>query len=201
MVLIMPESTNWKMPIKDILSGTNEEVAKKLLGSKLIRTINGQKLVCKIVEVELYEQKDAASHSYRGKTQRNSVMFGPGGRAYVYFTYGMHYCLNIVIGEKDQGSAVLIRAVEPLEGLEIMSRNRGGKVGTELSNGPAKLCYALSINKNLNGHDLSKPPLELLMSRRLKENEIVVAKRIGITRETNRLLRWYIKDNQFVSRP
>ena len=103
------------------------ELAQKLLGKILVRNINGKLIKVKIVETEAYHQRDAASHSYRGETPRNSVMFGPAGVAYVYFTYGMHYCFNVVTGLAGEGSAVLIRALEPVEGLDVMRANRGGR--------------------------------------------------------------------------
>ena len=101
------------------------------------------------------------SHSYKGKTPRSEVMFGPPGHLYVYFTYGMHYCCNVVVGEDGYGAAVLIRAVEPLEGEEILVQNRG-KTGIETTNGPAKLCQALRIDKTMNGHNLAESPLRLI---------------------------------------
>lgn len=138
-------------------------VAPRLLGCYIERAIHGKKLIAKIVETEAYDQDDVASHSYRGETERTRVMFGKAGHLYVYFTYGMHYCCNIVTGPAGRGDAVLIRAVEPLQGQEIMAQNRRGKDGIESTNGPAKLCQALGINKDFNGHNLSSEPLRLLV--------------------------------------
>src|SRR5437868_45995 len=106
--------------LDELLGAPAEVVAPRLLGCHLVREVDGQTLAGKIVETEAYSQFDAASHSYRGQTPRTEIMFGPPGFLYVYFTYGMHYCCNIVTGEAGQGSAVLIRALEPLEGLETM---------------------------------------------------------------------------------
>ncbi len=175
--------------------------AKVILGQLLVREINDYKLMGKIVETEAYDQKDAASHSYRGQTPRTDVMFGPPGRAYVYFTYGMHYCMNIVIGKPGYGSAVLIRAIEPLKGIEQMKKKRGTDNIHQLTNGPAKLCQALSINKEFNGHDLSKLPLNLQLGQKIPPSQIFKTTRIGISKDTHRLWRFYIKDNLFVSKP
>lgn len=133
--------------------------ARRLLGCELIREIDGHVLRGKIIEAEAYDQTDAASHSYKGKTECTAVMFGPAGHLYVYFTYGMHYCCNVVVGEEGEGAAVLIRAIEPLEGQDVMLDNRHGRGGAELTNGPAKVCQAFRIDKRLNGHDLRTSPI------------------------------------------
>jgi len=132
------------------------EVARSLLGKKLVRRIDGKELSGIIVETEAYcGTGDSACHAHRGQTLRNTVMFGPPGHAYVYFTYGMHYLLNVVTETKGNPCAVLLRAIEPLSGLTEMQamRKRHGK---ELTNGPAKLCQALGIDKSFNGWDLTK---------------------------------------------
>src|SRR6478735_1935982 len=110
--------------LSDLLSGSVDEVAPRLLGCHLVRELDGQTVRVKIVETEAYHQSDAASHSYKGRTPRTDVMFGPAGHLYVYFTYGMHYCCNIVTGQVGEGSAVLIRAVEPVAGEAIMTKRR-----------------------------------------------------------------------------
>ncbi|HSX46043.1 MAG TPA: DNA-3-methyladenine glycosylase [Candidatus Saccharimonadia bacterium] len=178
-----------------------EEVAPRLLDCLLERELDGQKLVGRIVEVEAYDQTDAASHSYRGRTPRTDVMFGPSGHLYVYFTYGMHYCCNVVCGPTGYGSAVLIRALEPLEGQAAMSHNRHGLMGHELTNGPAKLCQALLIDKTLNGQDLRQPPLKLILKPALPQADIVQATRVGISQAKDVPWRFYIRGNPFVSRP
>lgn len=186
--------------MRELLEQDAEVVAPLILGWKLEREINGQKLVGKIVETEAYDFRDAASHSFRGETPRTKVMFGPAGFAYVYFTYGMHYCFNVVTGQKDEGSAVLIRALEPLKGIEAMRANRGQDNLLNLTNGPAKLCQALVIGKNMYGHDLRQAPLKLTMAENVPYKQVVRATRIGITNDTHRLWRFYIKNNKFISK-
>lgn len=188
------------MQDKDFLYEAPEIVARRLLGCLIIREIDGQKLVGKIVETEAYHQSDAASHSYRGRTPRVDVMFGLPGFCYVYFTYGMHYCMNVVTGPEGEGSAVLIRALEPLEGLEVLAKNRGGLSGVQLMNGPAKLCQALQIDKGFNGHDLTKKPLILRVRPAIASANIIQTTRIGISRDVDRPWRFYIRDNAFVSK-
>lgn len=182
------------------LEGHAETVAPRLLGCLLVREIDGQQLIGKIVETEAYHQSDAASHSYRGETRRTSVMFGPAGQLYVYFTYGMHYCCNIVTGPKGEGSAVLIRALEPIQGEAIMRQRRRNLSGVQLTNGPAKLCQALAIDRALNGHDLTSGSLQLQVQSALPKEKIVQTTRIGISRAQDMPWRFYIADNQFVSR-
>ncbi len=175
------------------------EAAQRLLGCELLRIIDGRVARVRIVETEAYDQTDAASHSYRGRTLRTDVMFGPAGYLYVYFTYGMHYCANVVVGETGYGAGVLIRAVEPLEG-EVMMEEYRHKSGSELTNGPAKLCQALMIDKTMNGHDLTLEPLQLIIRPEIDDSRIAVTPRIGISQAIDEPWRFYIKDNQYVSR-
>ncbi len=126
-------------------------------------------------------------------------MFGPPGHLYVYFTYGMHYCCNIVVGPEKYGAAVLIRALEPLEGEEIMQTRRA-RTGLELTNGPAKLCQALGITKELNGHDLRTSPLRLFAKPQLAPKDIIQTTRIGISQAKDVPWRFYIRDNPYVSK-
>jgi DNA-3-methyladenine glycosylase len=184
-----------------VLGQSAELVAKRILGWKLIRQIGDKQLIGRIVETECYDQTDAASHSYRGVTPRTKVMFGPSGFAYIYFTYGMHYCMNIVTGKVGEGSAVLVRALEPIEGIEYMRILRKQANIVHLANGPAKLCQALKITRDLNGHDLSKPPLQLVVGETVSAEDIVTTTRIGISQNTDRPWRFYIKGNNFVSKP
>jgi DNA-3-methyladenine glycosylase len=181
-----------------MLDSPVEQVARRLLGCELERTIDGVAVRVRIVETEAYDQTDAASHSYKGRTPRTDIMFGPSGHLYVYFTYGMHYCCNIVVGEEGYGAAVLIRAVEPLTDTSVMQQRRG-KGGVELTNGPAKLCQALDIDKTLNGHNLRMPPLKLIIRPSLKE-AITASPRIGISQAKDMLWRFYIKNNPYVSK-
>jgi DNA-3-methyladenine glycosylase len=191
-------SSNDVRDLSVLLDGAVDVVAHRLLGCELEREINGELVRVRIVETEAYDQTDAASHSYKGRTPRTDIMFGPLGHLYVYFTYGMHYCCNVVVGEEGYGAAVLIRAVEPLSGEHILQERRGDKSGIELTNGPAKLCQALSIDKNLNGHDLRKLPLRLIMQPELTDG-IVTSARIGISQAKDKPWRFYIKNNPYVS--
>jgi DNA-3-methyladenine glycosylase len=190
----MPENMN------SVLGQAAEVVAPRLLGCQLVRQLGDQTLVGRIVETEAYSQDDVASHSYRGETPRTKVMFGPPGYLYVYFTYGMHYCCNIVTGPAGHGSAVLIRALEPIEGQEIMSQNRRGLSGEALANGPAKLCQALEIDKEMNSHDLSEEPLRLIIEPPIGQNEIIQTTRVGISRGQDVPWRFYVKGNSYVSK-
>ncbi len=179
------------------------EAAARLLGSDLIRTVDGHILSGRIVETEVYDQGDPSSHSYRGLTKRNSVMFGSANRAYVYFTYGMHYCLNIVVGQEGYGAAVLIRALEPLSGQELMLINRGVNDPHQILNGPAKLTQALKIDLTLNGHDLSQLALMLKLNPPLEPRQIKWGPRIGLseTSAKSRPLRAVIAGSKYLSRP
>jgi DNA-3-methyladenine glycosylase len=182
------------------LDGQVYDVAPLLLGCVLERQVDGEILRGRIVEVEAYDQNDLASHSYRGVTERTKVMFGPAGFLYVYFTYGMHYCCNVVVGPPGHGAAVLLRALEPVEGEEFMLQNRNGRSGIELTNGPAKLCQALLIDKNLNGQNLSQPPLKLLINEPLDTDQIIQTTRIGISQAKDVPWRFYIRGNPYVSK-
>lgn len=181
------------------LEGDVDTVAKRLLGCIIERTIDGVTVRLRIVETESYEENDAASHSYKGRTPRTDVMFGPSGHLYVYFTYGMHYCCNIVTGSDGVGQAVLLRALEPLDSQGFLEARRH-KIGVEVTNGPAKLCSALGIDRHHNGHNLRNPPLRLLATQPVPPEEIVVTTRIGISTNQDALRRFYIKDNPYVSK-
>jgi DNA-3-methyladenine glycosylase len=174
--------------------------AKYLLGCHIVREYNGQRLVGKIVETEAYHQSDPASHSFKGNTPRTAAMFGSAGFAYVYFTYGMHWCMNVTCGPVGEGAAVLIRAIEPLEGITTMRQLRHNASLQDLTNGPAKLAQALAIDKKLYGHDLHKPPLQIFEGQPVAEDEITVGTRIGIRQAATELLRFYITGNSFVSK-
>jgi DNA-3-methyladenine glycosylase len=186
---------------RSLLLAEPEIVARRLLGSQLVRTIDGQQLRGRIVEVEAYKQADPASHSYRGKTARSEVMFGPAGHLYVYFTYGMHYCCNVVVGPEGYGAGLLIRAIEPLEGEDQMLLLRRGRGQYELTNGPGKVCQALAIDKTCNGHDLERPPICLEFLPPLADDQIVQTTRIGITKAVDEPWRFYIRNNPYVSKP
>lgn len=181
------------------------EVARDLLGCLLVRRIGGTLLSGRIVEVEAYPGAgDPASHSFNGRTDRNAVMFEPGGRLYVYFTYGMHCCANVVTGRRGEGAAVLLRAVEPVAGIEAMTVRRGFDAapadGRLLTGGPARLCQALGITLRDNGKDLRGDEIHLLRGVRPPEGAIASSPRIGISRAKGRRWRFHLKANPFVSR-
>lgn len=177
------------------------EAAYRLIGCDLIRIYDNTLLVGKIVETEAYDQSDKFSHSYKGITNRNSVMFGEAGKAYIYFTYGMHYCMNIVVGMQGIGSAVLIRAIEPIEGIKLMQKNRNTLNKLNLTNGPAKLTQAFAIDKSLNGHDLNDKPLMIKLNKTVSNRKIQWSHRIGLKEEKDQCLQWRacLRDSNFLS--
>lgn len=188
-------------------------VARRLLGQRLVRVIDGHRLAGIIVETEAYlGSPDPAAHTFGGRrTARNESMYLPGGHAYVYFTYGAHHCLNVVCGDRDEGVAVLIRALEPVQGLEEMFANRRAvRDATDLCSGPGKLAQALQIDRRLDGVNLDKSSelfIENVLLRPLPSTAIGSSTRIGLNpREhwpagwTNRRLRFYVKGNPHVSR-
>jgi DNA-3-methyladenine glycosylase len=182
------------------LNGSAETVAPRLLGCILERTIDGETVQVRIVETEAYDESDAASHSFRGKTPRTEIMFGPAGYLYVYFTYGMHYCCNVVTSPAGHGAAVLLRAGEPLSESAALARRRPHQSGVQLTNGPAKLCQALGIDRAMNGHDLSTAPLCLISQPPLPDEAIVQTVRIGIRHAVDVPWRFFIRDNPYVSK-
>lgn len=173
--------------------------ARRLLGCELVCTIGGRNVRVRIVETEAYDQTDEASHTFRGRTGRNDAMFRAAGHMYVYFTYGMHYCCNVVCGKDGFGSGVLIRAVEPLAGSSVIERRRG-MTGTRATNGPGKVCQALGITTGLSGHDLADPPVRLLKKPVLADKDITTGRRIGISKAVHELRRFYITGNAYVSK-
>jgi len=185
---------------RSVLEGPAWQVASHLLGSELSVCREGVWLRGRIVETEAYDQTDAASHSHKGRTQRTDVMFGPAGHLYVYFTYGMHYCCNVVTGPRGHGAAVLIRALEPLEGTEQMTVNRLGRSGFELTNGPAKVCQALGITKADNGCDLEDGIVRLDIMSPPETQKIVQTTRIGISQAKEVAWRFYLAGNAYVSK-
>lgn len=180
------------------------EVARALLGKMVIRTVaGGRRLTGLIVETEAYLTGDPASHAYRGKTPRNAVMFGPAGHAYIYISYGVHSMLNVVTAGENMGEAVLIRAIEPIEGVETIRTNRGGIENVyRLTNGPGKLGQALALTVNgENGIDLTDPRSTLLVTDgQGDDHEIVTTTRIGLTVGVEAMWRFYLKGNRWVSR-
>ena len=171
------------------------EVAPDLIGVTLLFNGVGGCLV----EVEAYHHTDPAAHSFRGPTLRNSVMFGPPGYAYVYRSYGIHWCLNFVCEPEGSASAVLIRALEPTAGLTRMRQRRGVSDERLLCSGPGRVCEALGITRAHNGLALDEPPFELLA--RTEEAEIVAGPRIGLTKAVEKPWRYGLKDSRFLSKP
>ena len=186
-----------------------EEVARDLLGRFLVRELEGERLVLRLVEVEAYlGGPDRASHAWDGRrTPRNESLYLPGGHAYVYFIYGMHWCLNAVTGERDVGSAVLIRAGEPVEGEERMRENRDFvkklKPG-DLAGGPGKLCRALAVDRSLDGVRLDQGPLRITAGEPVEPAEIAAGPRIGVDYAGEAAawpLRFAVRGNPHVSKP
>jgi DNA-3-methyladenine glycosylase len=182
-------------------------VAKELLGKILVMNNEGEIISGRIVEVEAYDGSiDEAAHTFRGKTKRNEIMFNQGGYLYVYFTYGNHFCSNVVTGRKGSGTAVLIRAVEPLDGIERMIKNRykrgllNEKEKFNLTSGPGKVCSAFGIDRKHYGLDLTGNDIYILKQPKINDENIVNTKRIGIKKSVDLPWRFYIKDNPYVSR-
>lgn len=174
-------------------------LAQQLLGKVLVHESAAGITAGKIVETEAYlYPDDPAAHTFRGPTKRNAAMFGPGGHAYIYFTYGMHYCVNVVAEKPGEG--VLIRALEPWAGIELMQARRSQTDLKNLCSGPGKLVQAMGITFDLYAHDLTKPPLYLAKADRDEEIEIIATTRIGITQAADLPLRFYIKNTSFVSK-
>jgi len=166
-------------------------VTRELLGKYLVHQTRQGLFVGEINEVEAYANvDDPASHAFRGRTLRNTPMFLEGGHAYIYFTYGMHYCLNIVTEQADTAGAVLIRSVIPIEGIKMMQKNRGGKPLKILTNGPGKVCQAFGLTKQQNGLDLVTSTELWLEDRGKKISRFQKTPRIGIRNGTNKLWRF-----------
>jgi DNA-3-methyladenine glycosylase len=177
-------------------------LARSLLGRMLIHRSPEGTTSGIIVETEAYlSRNDPACHAARGKTKRNATMFGPPGRAYVYFIYGMYYCFNVVSNAEGIGEAVLIRALEPVEGLELMEKRRKKSRSLfSLTNGPGKLCAAMGIDKRLNGLPLFSSPLYLGKGKAINPDSIKSSGRIGINQAQDKPWRFFIEGNLFVSR-
>jgi DNA-3-methyladenine glycosylase len=177
-------------------------VARKLLGHLLVSTIGGRRTAGRIVETEAYlGPDDPASHAYGGRhTARTHGLYGPPGTAYIYFTYGMHWCLNAVTGREGYPAAVLIRALEPVAGLATMRRRRKGQPDPALCAGPARVCAALAITGRWNGTDLGRGPVRILGMPVRPRRPIVATPRIGISRARDWPLRFLLADSPWVSR-
>ncbi len=180
---------------REFFADSVHDVAPRLIGATLLfKGVGGR-----IVEVEAYHHTDPAAHSYNGMTERNAVMFGPPGYAYVYRSYGIHWCLNFVCEREGSASAILIRALEPLEGLPGMRRRRGTPDERLLCSGPGRLCQALGINHKQNGIPLDRPPFELRAP--VDKVEIAVGERIGISKAAELPWRYGLAGSPFLSKP
>ncbi len=177
-------------------------VAPDLLGRVLVRRLlDGRTAAVRIVETEAYQEDDPASHSYRGPTARTEVMFGPPGRLYVYFTYGMHFCMNVVTGHAREGSAVLLRAGEPLEGIDAMREFRRVDDVRLLCSGPGRLCQALAVTRAENGLDLARASsMALREGITISRRDVEITTRVGIRVGVERRWRFAVRGSRFVSR-
>ncbi len=181
-------------------------VARELLGQRLVRVLDGSRLSGRIVEVEAYVgEDDQASHARPGRTKRNAPMYGPPGHAYVYFIYGMHHCFNVVTERDGFPAAVLIRALEPLEGVEEMRARRGGRPDVQLTSGPARLCQALDVDRRFDGDDLCAPDALLFLEEDvcMPDEAVAAGPRIGVRGDETAMTipwRFYVWGNEHVSR-
>jgi DNA-3-methyladenine glycosylase len=182
------------MLTRDFFARSVHEVAPELIGATLlVDEVGGT-----IVEVEAYDQEDPASHAFGGRTARNATMFGPAGHAYVYRSYGIHWCLNLVCGSTDDAEAVLVRALEPTAGIELQRQRRGVEDLRKLCSGPGKLCQALAITGEHDGFALDQLPFRL--NERREVPQIVNGPRIGITRAAELPWRYGLDGSPFLSR-
>ncbi len=187
----------------EIFRHATEDVARALIGLYLCRESEEGLVSGKIVETEAYlSENDPACHASRGRTRRNAAMFDHPGKAYVYLIYGKYYCFNVVTRPEGTGEAVLIRAVEPAAGIDIMKKRRGLDCETtNLANGPGKLCRAFAIDKIFDGHDLQEKPLYLADSSTTDVHmRIIATPRIGISSAQDKLLRFIVNGSKYLSR-
>lgn len=178
-------------------SASSEEVARLLIGVRVL--VNG--VGGRIVETEAYDREDPASHSFTGPSPRNAAMFGPPGRAYVYRSYGIHWCINFVCREAGHGAGVLIRALEPTDGLDLMRARRGLEDIRLLCAGPGRVGQALGIDHSYNGMRLDQPPFELFAPESSLDSSLVVGPRVGISKAVEQPWRFGLAGSRFLSRP
>ena len=192
---------------RDFFARDTLTVARELLGCSLVRIRGGARLSGRIVEVEAYVgEEDKASHASSGRTVRNAPMYGPAGHAYVYLIYGVHHCFNVVTEREAFPAAVLVRALEPLEGLEEMRQRRGGRPDEQLTSGPGRLCEALAIDRSFDGADLCAPDVRLFLesAEPLCSSAVAIGPRVNVRGDTAaRRAPWrlYLVGNRFLSRP
>jgi DNA-3-methyladenine glycosylase len=194
---------NQRLP-REFYARPTVEVAKGLLGQRWVRVLEGERLAGRIVEVEAYDgEYDRASHAARGPTPRNYVMYGPAGVAYVYFTYGMYHCLNVVTGAEGYPAAVLIRALEPVEGIDRMRALRR-RPDRDLTSGPGRLCQALAISRSLNGVDLCQSEVLFIEADDgVADEQIMATPRVGVRGDEWAITvpwRFFVAGNPYVSR-
>jgi DNA-3-methyladenine glycosylase len=183
--------------LRDLLEGPVLEVAPRLLGA----TLRHGPVACRITEVEAYDgSNDPGSHAFRGRTPRTAVMFGPAGHLYVYFTYGMHWCANVVCGPEGSASAVLLRAAEVTEGIDVARERRpSARANRDLARGPARLCQALAIGRDQDGHELTTPPLTLHPTSPPTPHEVRTGPRVGLREAADRPWRFWLPGEPSVS--
>jgi DNA-3-methyladenine glycosylase len=179
-----------------------EVVARELLGAVVVSTLGGQRTAGRIVETEAYlGYRDPASHGYRHRrNERNAALFGSPGSWYVYLSYGIHWCANLVCGVEGEGGAVLLRALEPVEGLDVMRRRRGPLADVQLCSGPGKLCQALAISRDVDGHAMEPSALTVVAEMNAAPTAFAVTPRIGITQAADWPLRFLLAGSPWVSR-
>jgi DNA-3-methyladenine glycosylase len=197
------EGAGWKAPARAAFLAPTPEVARRLLGWILLHETDEGLLAGRIVETEAYlAVDDPASHSHRGPTPRNASMFGEPGHAYVYLSYGMHRCFNVVTARSGVGEAVLVRALEPLVGIELMRARRGVARDRDLASGPGKLCQALGIGLEHDGADLRRSRLRLAVPPEgtAPAIEVAIGPRVGITQAAELALRFVVRGSEWASR-
>lgn len=199
-----PSSPGPKQPLPSAFFQRDTiEVARQLLGKGLFAVVQGHATLCEIVEVEAYRgSDDPASHAFRGQTKRNWPMFEVGGTCYVYLSYGLNFCMNVVTGKKGQGEAVLLRAAQPLVGIEVFRKNRPkAKLDKDLLSGPGKLTQALGVDLSYNGRTFREADFKLIdLGKRVPERDVIAGPRIGISKAVSAPWRFCLRANLWISK-